>query len=416
MDEIVVLDHEIPDFIRTTAIDKLGALTKRIRGVPGGTSAGKTYGIVPILIDYAVKHERKEISVVSESIPHLRKGAAKDFIKIMKATGRWRESRWNKTIMKYEFSNGSYIEFFSVDQPDKLRGARRHVLYINECNNVKWSAYMQLAVRTADIIWLDFNPTHEFWYHTEIAQKRDPDWEELVLTYKDNEGAPKAAVREIEKARIKAYHNPRLEPPALFDEKNIKDSWWANWYRVYGLGFVGRLEGVVFSNYDVIDDIPKEAIYVGQGLDFGYTNDPSAITDIYSWINKKGEEYRILDEVLYSTGMLNAEMVPYLRSPVIADSAEPKSIDELWTYGIDIRGATKGADSILFGIQTMQKQNYLVTKRSFNILKELRNYTWDLDKDGNSINKPIDKWNHAIDGIRYHEMETLGIDDGYWVF
>lgn len=399
-DEVVVLDSEIPDFIRTTAIDKLAGMQKRVRGVPGGTSAGKTFGILPLLIDYAIKHPRKEISVVSESIPHLRKGAAKDFIKIMKATHRWRDERWNKTIMKYEFSNGSYIEFFSVDQPDKLRGARRHVLYINECNNVGWSAYMQLQVRTADIVWLDFNPTHEFWYHSNVVG--DEDWEELILTYKDNEGAPQNAINEIEKARLKA---------------EAGDPWWQNWYRVYGLGLVGRLEGVVFSNYELIDDIPDTAIHLGQGLDFGYTNDPTGVTDIYDWTSPEGEYYRVLDEVLYSTGMLNKDIVPYLRSPVVADSAEPKSIDEIWTYGVDIRGATKGADSILFGIQVMQNQRYLVTKRSVNLIKELRNYTWDIDKNtGLSINKPIDKWNHLLDGIRYHEMETLGIDSGYFVF
>ena len=407
--DVVVLDNEIPDFIRTTAIDKLSRMTKRIRGVPGGTSGGKTFGIIPILIDYGIKIPRREISIVAESIPHLRKGAIKDFIKIMKSTGRWRDSQWNKTIMRYDFANGTYIEFFSVDQPDKLRGARRHVLYMNEANNMNWSAYMQLQIRTSDFIFIDFNPTHEFWYHTMIVG--DHDWEEQILTYEDNEGAPQAAINEILKAKAKAFHNPEVPNDVLFNPDNVKDAWWSNWYRVYGLGLVGHLEGVVFSNWDEIDRLPEDARFVGQGLDFGYTNDPTAVINIYVW-----NGYRILDEALYSTGLLNADIFPYLRSPVIADSAEPKSIDELWNMGVEIYPVTKGADSVLFGIQVMQGQKYLVTRRSENLKRELKNYTWDTDKDGATVNKPIDKWNHGLDAVRYHEMETIGIDHTYFVF
>jgi len=403
-DEGVVLDEgdyyteesDIPDFIRTTAIDKLSKLTKRIRGVPGGTSAGKTFGIIPLLIDYAIKHKGKEISIVSESIPHLRKGAIKDFIKIMRSTGRWNERRWNRTHLKYVFGNGAYIEFFSVDMPDKLRGARRDVLYVNEANNVKWGAYMQLAMRTSRFIWIDFNPTHEFWYHTELVG--EPDWEELILTYLDNEAAPEGSILEILKAKKKA---------------DAGDSWWANWYQVYGLGQIGVLEGVIFDNWDLVDEIPKEAVLVGQGLDFGYSNDATAIISIYKW-----NGMRILDEVLYSTGLLNTEIAEYLRNDclIVADSAEPKSIEELYRMGFDIKGVTKGADSILFGIQVMQGQHYLVTSRSLNLIKEFRNYSWDEDKNGAKMNRPIDNWNHGIDAVRYHEMEVLGMAFEYFFF
>ena len=389
-----VEESDVPDFIRTTAIDKLSCLTKRIRGVPGGTSAGKTFGIIPLLIDYCIKHRGKEVSVVSESIPHLRKGCVKDFIKIMRSTGRWQDSRWNRTHLKYVFGNGAYIEFFSVDMPDKLRGARRDVLYVNEANNVKWDAYMQLAMRTSKFIWIDFNPTHEFWYHTELVG--EPDWEELVLTYLDNEAAPEGSVQEILKAKKKA---------------DAGDSWWANWYQVYGLGQVGILEGVIYENWEVIDDIPVEAEFLGQGLDFGYSNDPTAVVDVYKW-----NGYRILDEVLYSGGLLNSEISVYLRNPIIADSAEPKSIEELFRMGFDIRGVTKGADSILFGIQVMQGQKYLVTSRSLNLIKEFRMYAWEEDKNGAKINRPTDNWNHGLDAVRYHEMETLGMANAYFIF
>src|SRR5690606_17290486 len=168
-------------FIYTTAIRKLRQLKKRIKIVPGGTSAGKTFGIIPILIDKAARQPGLEISIVSESIPHLRRGALKDFEKIMKATNRWIEGNYSKSLLKYTFANGSYIEFFGTDQPDKLRGARRSILYINEANNVHFEAYQQLAIRTSQEVWLDFNPTNEFWVHTEL--QADPDAETLILTY-----------------------------------------------------------------------------------------------------------------------------------------------------------------------------------------------------------------------------------------
>ncbi len=164
--------------------------------MPGGTSAGKTFGILPILIDRAIKTPLLEISVVSESIPHLRKGALKDFLKIMKATGRYVDKNFNRTMLTYTFTNGSYIEFFSADQEDKVRGPRRNVLYINECNNITFETYHQLQIRTSHEIWLDFNPANEFWAYTELQDDEDVEW--LTLTYKDNEALPLSIVKEIE--------------------------------------------------------------------------------------------------------------------------------------------------------------------------------------------------------------------------
>src|SRR6187402_1959093 len=392
---------EIPAFVYTTAIHKLRKLRKRGKVVPGGTSAGKTFGIIPILIDQAARTEGLEISIVSESLPHLRKGAMKDFLKIMKATNRYIDKNWHRTTFTYTFSNGSYIEFFSADQEDKVRGPRRNVLYINECNNISFETYHQLAIRTSLSIWLDFNPSNEFWVYSEL--KDDPDIEWLTLTYKDNEGLPESIVREIEKAKSKAFHNPDLEDP--FIESNIKSSYWANWWKVYGLGLVGSLEGVIFSNWQHIDNIPDDAKLVGSGLDFGYTNDPTALIDVYEWNGK-----RILDERLYRNGMVNSDIAPYCNKGIItyADSSEPKSIEEIRRLGAMIKGVRKGADSIDFGIQIMQGQFYYITSRRTNTIKEFRSYCWDTDKNGNKINKPIDDYNHAIDAIRYHEMESLG--------
>jgi phage terminase large subunit len=379
-------------FRKTTAIRKILNLKKRIKIIQGGTSAGKTFGIIPVLIDKAARHEGLEISIVAETIPHLRRGALKDFLKIMKWTGRFFEDRFNKSLLRYEFANGSVIEFFSADDSSKLRGARRDILYINECNNVTFDSYNELAIRTRKEVYLDFNPANEFWVHTEL--KDEPDSDFLILTYKDNEALDQSIIDQIEKNK----------------EKAKTSSYWANWWKVYGEGQLGMLEGVVFSNWKQIDTIPKEAKLLGIGLDFGYTNDPTAIIEIY---NYNGQ--RIVNEVAYQTGLLNSEIAKLLPKhvPVYADSSEPKSIDEIKRFGITIKGVTKGKDSINYGIDVIQRQEYLVTANSGNLIKELRSYVWDTDKQGKRLNKPIDFNNHAIDAFRYHEMETLGIGANY---
>ena len=379
------------DFIYTTAIRKLRKLTRRIRVVPGGTSAGKTFGIIPILIDRAARTPGLEISVVSETIPHLRKGALKDFKKIMQETGRWIASGYNKTLLTYTFANGSYIEFFSADQEGKVRGPRRNILYVNECNNITFETYHQLAIRTDMEIWLDFNPSNSFWVHEELAN--DPDAEWLTLTYKDNEALSSTIVEEIEKAR----------------EKAKTSDFWANWWRVYGLGELGRLEGVIFTNWTQIDRIPPEARFIGYGMDFGFTNDPTTLIAAYYWNGKI-----IWDEVIYQRGLTNPDIARLLKaksvtsgSYISADSASPGSIIEIKSYGFNIEGATKGNDSINFGISILQEDEFLVTSRSTNLIKELRRYMWDKDKQGKTLNKPIDAFNHCIDAMRYLAVMKL---------
>lgn len=394
-------------FIYTTAIDKLRSQQekgKRINVVPGGTSAGKTFGILPVLIDKAITTEGLEISVVSESVPHLRKGALKDFLKIMKATGRYIDKHYNRTLLTYTFTNGSYIEFFSADQEDKVRGPRRTDLYINEANNINFETFHQLLIRTSSQVWIDFNPSNPFWAHEELVNDEDADW--LTLTYKDNEGLTEAIVKEIEKAKGKAFKNPHLPDDKLFQDDNIISQYWSNWWRVYGLGQVGSLEGVIFSNWSIIDELPKDAKRTGYGLDFGYTNDPTAAVAGYQ---HNGME--ILDEVVYETGLLNSDIFDRLtaygitkRDKGYADSAEPKSIEELSRLGLTVEPVEKGPDSIKFGIDLMQQEHFYVTKRSVNLIEELRNYCWDTDKTGKNLNRPIDAYNHAIDAERYRKM------------
>jgi phage terminase large subunit len=379
-------------FKRTTSINKILSLKKRVKIIQGGTSAGKTFGILPVLIDKAIRYPNTEVSVVAESIPHLRRGALKDFLKVMKWTNRYIDEQFNKSLLTYQFKNGSSIEFFSADDSSKLRGARRDILYINECNNVTFDAYLELSIRTKKEIYLDFNPANEFWVHTEL--KDEPDADFIILTYKDNEALDESIVRQIEKNRDKA----------------ATSNYWANWWRVYGLGEVGMLEGVIFDNWKEIDKIPDDARLVGIGLDFGYTNDPTAAIEVYNWNGK-----RIVNEIVYRTGMLNSDIAKILPSSVTiyADSSEPKSIDEIRRFGKTIKGVTKGKDSIKYGIDVMQRQEYLVTKQSTNLIKELRSYCWDVDKHGVRLNNPAGGNDHAIDALRYHEMENLGLNSNY---
>jgi phage terminase large subunit len=373
----------------TTAQSKISKLKKRIRIVQGGTSSSKTFTILPFLIHYATKKPKSEISVVSESIPHLKRGALKDFLKIMDWTNNFNPNNFNKSNLTYTFSNGSYIEFFSADQPDKLRGARRDVLFINECNNVTFESYQQLSIRTNKFIYLDYNPTNEFWVHKELINQPDTDF--IILTYKDNEALQPSIVKEIEKAK----------------EKAKTSSYWDNWWKVYGLGQIGSLEGVIFTNWQQIDNIPPDARLIGYGLDFGYTNDPTAVVEVYKWNDK-----RILNEIVYEKGLSNSQIAKRITTklPCYCDSAEPKSIDELKKNGVSAYAVTKGADSIKYGINLIQENEYLVTSKSLNFISELRKYAWDKDKrTGETLNKPIDDYNHLCDAWRYHEMMTLGI-------
>ena len=369
-------------FAVTTATEKIKALDKKIRAVQGGTSASKTISILIYLIAMCQSDEEKTLtSVVSESMPHLKKGAMRDFKNIMQTHHYWKDNAWNATDSIYTFETGSQLEFFSADMPDKLRGARRDRLFINEANNIPLDAFDQLEVRTKEFVFLDWNPTNEFWFYTDVLNSRD-DVDHLVLTYKDNEALSQEIIDSIEARKGRS-----------------------GWWKVYGLGQLGEVEGKIYKDWQIIDSIPHEARRIGRGLDFGYSNDPTAVTDIY--------EYNggfILDEVVYRKGMSNAQIATVLKDEdilTVADSAEPKSIDEIKAHGITIVPSEKGRDSVNQGIQLMQDQRFSITKRSANIIKEYRNYLWDTDRDGRSLNKPEHGFNHALDGVRYFLQRHL---------
>lgn len=375
-------------YTRTTATEKILKLKKRIRGVSGGTSASKTISILMWLIDYAQSTEGKTISIVSETFPHLKRGVIRDFKDIMLEHGYFEDSNWNETDKIYTFHRPdlpkdfkpSKIEFFSADQPSKVRGPRRDVLFINEANNVPYETYEQLEIRTKEIIWLDWNPVSEFWWYTEVAPTQDVDF--ITLTYKDNEALDPQIVASIE-------------------SKKDKKLFW----QVYGLGQLGEAEGRIYTGWQIIDEVPFEARLERYGLDFGYTNDPTAIVAIYSYNGGY-----ILDEITYQKGLSNKQIADILqnidRALVIADSSEPKSIDEISSYGINILPSQKGQGSVLQGIQYVQQQKISVSKRSINLIKEYRNYLWTTDKEGKIINEPSDIWNHGLDALRYG-LESL---------
>lgn len=370
----------------TTATQKVSKLKKKIRATQGGTSASKTISILLVLIDLAQRDKSATLtSVVAESVPHLKRGAIRDFKNIMREHNYWKEPKWNATDSIYTFETGSQMEFFSADQPDKLRGARRDRLFINEANNITLDAFDQLEVRTKEFVFLDWNPTNEFWFYTDILNTRD-DVEHIILTYKDNEALSEQIINSIEQRR------------------NRK-----GWWKVYGEGQLGEVEGRIYTGWQEIESIPHEARLERYGLDFGWSPDPVAIVAIYYYNGGY-----ILDQVSYQLEMSNREIAETLKNLpkalVIADSAEPKSIAEIKMYGINIVPTNKGADSVRHGIKTVQDQKISVTKQSYDLLKEYRNYLWAVDKEGRVIaGVPEGGKDHGLDAIRYAMSSLIPI-------
>lgn len=391
---------------RTTAQDKISRLRRRFRVVQGGTSSSKTYTIIPMLITYALQHEAKVISIVSETMPHLKRGVIRDFRTIMIGIGNWRDEEFNKTESIYTFPNGSVIEFFSADQPSKVLGARRDVLFVNEANNVPFEIFHQLQIRTREFIYIDYNPSSEFWSHTEVIPRKDCDF--LILTYKDNEALTDSLVKEIEVAREKAYINPNLPASTIDDEGNIKDSYWHNWWKVYGLGQVGRLQGSIFQNWRQVKKIPEGFVYIGTGLDFGFSNDPTAAVDVY----KKGNSIFVRSHI-YEPGLVSSEVAQRLKSSprdVFADPSASMIIEEIRRAGVRIRGVKNVGNlkKILNGIDLLQRlDEILVGEDDFNLINEFRNYVWKMTRSGDPTNEPIDTHNHAMDAIRYLAVMKL---------
>lgn len=374
--------------------------------IRGGQGASKTVSIIELLIQ-ALITKPKEISVISSELSKMKRTVIRDYKKIAKDWGVFNVGDFNKSENKHEYDNESYIDFLGADVNDVGKGFRRDIIYINEADKMDIDTAVQFISR-AKLTIIDYNPDSLFWGDDYINENNF-----ITLTFEDNEFLSQSEVDSILDYKTKGFHNPELPFDILFKEDNIKSNYWANKWKVYGLGMVGNLDGVVFDNWQLIDSIPEDARLLGIGMDFGYSNDPTAIIEVWKWNDK-----RILNEICYRKGLVNSDIAEYLPNNVIvyADSAEPKSIEEIKRLGAAIKGVSKGADSINFGIQLMQEESYLVTRKSVNLTEELQKYTWKKDKKTNEkLNKPIDDWNHAIDAVRYHEMETLAKKPNWFV-
>ena len=358
--------------------------TERFVSSCGGTRSGKTFANLQAIFELAIQDKRPTLtSVVSETFPHLKRGAIRDF---PIALGEYYdETAWNKSESTYVLPNGSVIEFFSADAPSKVHGPARDRLFINEIQNIPYEIARQLFVRTRGLIIMDYNPTATFWGNEQVETRQD--CVTIHSTYKDNSFLSPEQVREI--------------------EANQHDT---NWWKVYGLGEFGTLDGLIYT-FSLCDTMPEpEGLREVWGIDFGFTHDPTAIVRVLADTRKK---IAYVDEIEYRTGMLNSDIADVLAAQGIArhiniwaDAAEPKSIAEIGVQtGLNIRACDKSApvrsDRLKFQIQWMQGWDIRVTKSSVNLIKESRNYTWAKDRDGRATNAPIDTWNHALDSLRY---------------
>ena len=358
--------------------------TDRFVSSCGGTRSGKTFANLQCIFELAIQDKAPTItSVVSETFPHLKRGAIRDF---QVALGEyWDETAWSKGDSVYHLPNGSVIEFFSADSPAKVHGPARDRLFLNEVQSIPYEIARQLFVRTRGLIIMDYNPTHSFWANEEIETR--PNCVTIHSTYLDNLFLSPEQIAEIEANR----HD-------------------RNWWQVYGEGKVGTLEGLIYA-FEQIDEMPEpDGLRETWGIDFGFTHDPTAIVRVLADTRKK---IAYVDEIEYRTGMLNSDIADVLAAQGIArhiniwaDAAEPKSIAEIGVQtGLNIRACDKSApvrsDRLKFQIQWMQGWDIRVTKSSVNLIKESRNYTWAKDRDGRATNAPIDTWNHALDSLRY---------------
>lgn len=352
----------------------------RIRGVAskGGTRSGKTWATLQMLHLLCSNAEKPLIvSCVAATLPMIKRGMQRDFKQMLTSEGVWDENAFNKSEGCYTYPNGCIIEFFGVDNASKVHGPARDILFVNEAQGIPREIFRQLDIRTRKKVIIDFNPVRKFWGETEFVGDR---YVTIHSTYKDNPYLTKEQVGAI--------------------EKNKTD---ANWWRVYGEGETGGVEGNVYPSYEVIDELPETFTGRCLGLDFGFVNDPTAIVDI----RFEGWDLYV-DLLCYETGLLNSAIADYLngqglnRVVTVCDSAEQKSIVELQQRRIKAIPCVKGRGSISAGIAQVSQFKLHVTKRSIKMLDELDNYKWIKDESTDTYtNEPIDAWNHSLDALRY---------------
>jgi len=357
----------------------------------GGTSSGKTYAIEQVLFCIACENENQVITVVGQDIPNLKSGALRDALNIYSSSPAIRAmvKSYHKTDRLFEFHNGSCIEFKSYENGQDAKSGKRDYLFVNEANGIGWEIYNELAMRTRKKIFIDFNPNAAFWAHDNLMGR--PGVEVIISDHR---------------------HNPFLLDSTRDKIEALKAIDFEAW-RVYARGLTGKVAGLVFNNWEVCEHIPENARLLAAGLDFGFTNDETGCVLVY---RENGELW--VDEAFYETELTNQDINSRLieskinrSTEIIADSAEPKSIEELRRLGWRITGAKKGADSIKNSIDILRRYKINITRSSVNLRNELGRYKWKTDRSGKPVNVPVDIWNHLIDPIRYVALNKLKINN-----
>lgn len=370
------------NYMRVDAAKKAGFTTVSLQG---SSRSAKTWSVVQFLCIYCFNNAETTVSIIRAGMPSIKRTVYRDFKNVMLSLGWWNDKSMNKSEYVYTFPNGSWIEFFSTDNEQKVRGSKRKILFVNEANELSFIEWQQLQMRTTEFSILDYNPSfsEEHWIN-QVNEEKSTYW--FISTYKDNPFLEQKVIDEIESLKWK---NPSL-------------------WRIYGLGQRAIVEGLIFENVVVSDYIPVEARRrKWYGIDLGYTNDPTAIVMVCVYGNDM-----YIDEVCYRTKMLSDDIIKACKDvrdapEFICESADPRLIDEIYNAGIDIKAVQKFPGSIKAGIMKMQQYRIHITSRSTNIRKEFKNYTWRQDKEGKWLNEPIDCYNHAIDACRYVVLQKI---------
>lgn len=362
---------------------------KRTKVNQGGTSSGKTYSIMQVLFIKGMERCNQVITVVGQDIPNLKKGAYRDAKTIRNGSPMLQQwyPKVNEGERVFQCVNGSVIEFSSFKDAQDAKSGKRDILFVNEANGITFDVYWQLYIRTRREVYIDYNPSARFWVHEQVLNRNDV---ELIIS---------------DHRRNFFLSQEQHDMIENIDDREL--------WRVYARGATGKITGLVFPNWNVVEGLPpreewKMSVYC---LDFGFTNDPTALIHL---VLAHGEIWT--DELIYDAGLTNpmiaerAKQVGVTRNDIIiADSAEPKSIQELRNLGLQVQACVKGADSILNGIDILKRYTWNVTRRSTGTRRELMNYKWKVAKTGETLNQPVDVFNHAIDAVRYGALARLKV-------
>ena len=369
----------------TNVFHKAYKSSTRITCLQGGTRSSKSYSLCQLFIVKALRETGKVFTICRKTLPALKGTAYRDVLELLKELGLYSEENHNKSELSYTL-NGNLIEFISVDQPQKIRGRKRNYLWLNEANEFTYEDYQQLILRTTDKVYLDYNPSDPYsWIYDKVITRDDCTF--IKSTYKANPFLDKDTIAEIERL------------------KDLDPDYW----RGYGLGEIGSIQTMIFRKFELVDEV--QGRLVGYGLDFGFTNSPSALVAVY-----QSDDNLYIKEMLYEKRLTNTDLANKLKvfridrqSEIIGDSAEPKTIEEIYRQGFNIKPAKKGA-GIHLGIDIMRRYKLHITKDSLNAIKEFRGYKWATDKNGDVLNTPVKVNDHLIDATRYLCLNKLSVN------